>query len=1842
MNRFIVFPLITFLLLSLALPATTIDKESNHSIHKIKALMERIEKESEIYIDNFPALIKEVETEAVTSANVINSAILHSLTAEMYNSFYNNKKWAIDHRTPIAGYTPEDVNEWTANIFADKVKEHLTASLAFAETLQSRPISDFEILLNKGKDDNLRPTLYDFLIYRAIEMQPSTELYEQLIAYKHNTDNAKAILLAELDYAAYLNNTTSKTVSRNNYIATLDSLFDIHKENDYATEIQVARLNDLRNGLPLTGISRDSLETILYNLCKETIARYPEYERTNEMRNYLNSMESPSITISKQNVVYPNKEFFLTINYNNVEKVKISIYKSNENPEDVSLYSLMGNKDKRGALVEEVEVVLPISKTYQMKDTVVLLKLKNAGLYEYEITAEKEELSANALLPVSSLAAVARSLSSGEGEVLVTDYISGKPVKNAKVIYYKRKGTLYEAIGTVSTDKDGLAVIPSDKDLAAYRATYKTDRYSLPTSLRTSEYVYNNGDIGRTRYNLFTDRGLYRPGQTVFVKGIAYIYDKDNQQVLKNQTVSVTLRDTNNREIGRQDFTTNEFGSFNGEFVLPKQTLNGWFRLSAGNTSIGFSVEEYKRPTFSLELSHVKDEISFGDDIRIEGKAQTFSGISIYDGYANYRIIRRPYWHHSAYTNGFEEQVAFGTVATTTDGSFSIPFIPEKNDNTRRTIQAYEVIVSMTDSKGETQDARSHFVVGDFSFELFTNLSMIEKKETINAIVKAETLNGESVKVTGDYTITSLVDGKEVAIVTKGIFIADRSIDNSVFTALPSGGYRIKLMTKDNKGRTIEGKRDIILYSDGEKRPPVFADIWMPESHYVYCAPGEEAKLLFGTSHKDAYILYELYNKGQRIQRQRITMSNENRTFTIPFSESDGDGVVATFTFIKEGQLHTADYYIMKRIPNRSLTVETETFRDKLMPGNSESWRLRVLDADSQPVLAEILASMYDASLDKITPFQWSFSATQYQPNLFRPYFNRWAGFDVSRTFDRQRAEYYNMPVFNYNSLNLHLMLAPVFMTRSMRVAESNLPFSASMDSEAVFVEDEMEAMDAGELQESLVTSSVPQDMQEQMPVIRTNFNETAFFQPTLRTDKEGYFVIDFTLPESNTTWKLQTFVHTQDLYYGHLNLFAVSSKPIMVQPNLPRFVRKGDKVSVSTQIINKSDEAVSGNVRLELFNPINNQIITIHTEKAFGIAANKQSTASWAITAPDNHDLIGIRIVADAGSVSDGEQHILPVISNEILITESIPFYMTNEAEMTITPPMAKGNNQRSLTHTLELSSNLVWYAVQALSTQAAPANRDVLSWFAAYYTNTLAGSIVATNPRIKQVIDAWAVQDENPDLLSNLEKNDELKSILLEETPWVFEANNEAERKQRLGMLFNQNQTKVNRDAALKELISMQREDGAWGWFKGFYADRYITQRILNGMAQLVELNVVEFNQQEREMQMKALKYLDNLILREYNHLTENAKKNAVVSAIQLDYLFIRSHFRDIPEGDAHEAIMFYTNTAEKNWQKASLHGKAQTALLMNRNGKKDIAAKIMNWFNNTATTNAKDGMYWANNRRAAYSALSPVETHVLLMRAFDEVLSDTTNIDRMKQWLLNQKRTQDWGTGVAILNAVYALLLTGSDWINDDNNSVVKWDGRTIDTNTDGAIATGYIKKTRKAEEGTPITILKEGWSPTWGAVYHSYFSPINEATKNKGDLSVERTLFVEKNTDSGRQITPLAKGEALKVGDKVIVRLTIRSAQEMTYVHLKDLRAGCFEPAEQLSRTVFRDGLFYYQTAKDVSEQFFFDRLPKGTFVLEYPVHVSRTGTYSSGLSTIQCLYAPEYVSNTDGGIITVKE
>ena len=523
------------------------------------------------------------------------------------------------------------------------------------------------------------------------------------------------------------------------------------------------------------------------------------------------------------------------------------------------------------------------------------------------------------------------------------------------------------------------------------------------------------------------------------------------------------------------------------------------------------------------------------------------------------------------------------------------------------------------------------------------------------------------------------------------------------------------------------------------------------------------------------------------------------------------------------------------------------------------------------------------------------------------------------------------------------------------------------------------------------------------------------------------------------------------------------------------------------------------------------------------------------------------------------------------------------------------------------------------------------------------MASYIAQAHPRIQKVINQWTAQGGNASTLySNLEKNQELKNILLEETPWVLAADNETEQKQRLSLLFDLNRADGLREAALQQLIQQQNEEGGWSWFKGFPASRAITLSILKGMSQLVQLNAIQYGQAEKEMQMKALKFLDKSMQTDYENLLKYDKKwqNAWPSPEQVEFLFVRSSYRDIPElGDAREVIRFYTNQAEKHWNQYSLISKGEIALLMHRNGKKEVATAILTGLKKTATISEEKGMYWANNRRGSDYFTSPIDTHCLLMSVFNEIAPDTQNTNRMKQWLLNQKRTQNWESVPATVNAIYALLLTGSDWLNTQNTCVATWDGKTYST-AEGEIAIGYLKTILPNEPANSsanpvLSIRKEGNTPAWGAVYEQYFQEIDKVKGQKGVLSVEKKLFVETNNGTNRQIRPVTPEQPLRIGDKVIVRLTIRTDREMNYVFLKDLRAGCFEPADQLSGPESRDGIWYYRSPKDVSENFFINRLPEGTFVLEYPVYVSRSGEYAGGISTIQCMYAPEFVSHTAG-------
>ncbi|MDH6306643.1 uncharacterized protein YfaS (alpha-2-macroglobulin family) [Parabacteroides sp. PF5-5] len=1843
--------------------STTMEQITDNSTPPlfIKNLISQMKERKEVDEDIFPSLIDEINSHIKQMSNdPISVAILHSMSAEMYNTYYQQNRWRIDRRTPIQGYIPEDIREWTSNLFTQKIKEELEASLQPVSELQRIPATAFKEILKTGKDSPaLRPTLYELLAYRAIDIQPVESIYKELLTYLAKKHYQKSTVLAELNYLQSQYTRTYQQAEQDKYEASIDSLLAIHADEDYSVEIVAAKLNLLQNKT-YRSASPDSIQDAAYRLCKETIARYPKYERIGIITNRLAEMEEARIQSQGNSTVYPGQNLELKLTYTNIPKITIKVYKSLKPIIDKNLSYSENKENTLGEFVKEVSFPLQPKNSYASNDTSLQIRMDAPGLYEYVITVPGKELKISNPFSVTRLASASRTTVPGKTEILVTDYQTGKPIHQSTVNYYTRTSGKYVKKGSIKTDKDGLGVLPNSKDIAAYQVNTSGDESSFITSVYTGRRI-GDEDATRTEVVLLTDRGLYRPGQTLYFKGIAYKNDRDNPQVVPNKSFSVSLRDANYKEISNKTFTSNTFGSFTGEFTLPQQTLTGTFTLQTDNGSVSVQVEEYKRPTFKIDLLPVKEEIAFGDEVTIQGKAQTFSGVMLQSGEITYRIVRAPFWFRVFYDNYNEEQVAEGKALLNSDGTFSFSFRPEKSEQSfPLTFNSYNITVTLTDSKGETQEARSTVSVGDRSIILQAEMKSQLEKESPGIKVKAITLNGEEVQTEGTYTICTLDDtkkenvykeGKEVA---HGTFSTRKAFDKNIFARVPSGRYRICLTAKDSKGRTITEQQDFILYSKQDKRPPVFSHIWMLEENTT-CLPGEDAKIIFGTSDKNVYVLYELITNKQVISRERLELSNEVKTFNIPFKESYGDAVTVSFTFIKEGKLYNQLSFIRKKLPNKQLTIKPETFRDRLLPGSSESWKFRILGADSLAVPAEILAEMYDASLDKIMPFAWTF-APSYYPVLNYSRFTESDRFRYRSGYSSQQVKYATVPEFAYDYLDwqglldfarLETLSGAAPSMRSMNQYAKSADMADDMVLNEAVVEQDAESggMPVPGQGQGKGVNSPSSDLQ-----IRTNFNETAFFFPTLRTDKDGNVTVNFNIPESNTTWKLQTLAHTADLQYGLLTNEVITQKPLMVLPNLPRFVRSGDELTISTQVMNLSDKETSGVARLELFNPVNEQAMAFsaNAQQPFALKTDGTTAVSWIVNIPEGIDLLGVRIIAESEAGSDGEQHLLPVLPNEVLVTESTPFYLLEEGEKQIRLS-GNTNSGKPYAMTLEYSSNPVWYAVQALPTVTQPTHDNVVSWFASYYSSTLALSIAQSNPRIKQIIEQWAAQGNTAStLLSNLEKNEELKNVLLEETPWVMEAKNETEQKQRLSLLFDTNRTTQIREAALRVLLEQQQEDGGWGWYKGFYPDRTITLFILDGMTQLVRLSAVQYGQEEKEMQMKALRYLDSSIQKDYEMLmkAKMSSKDHQPSPTQLDFLYVRSQYRDIPElGSAREAIRYFTNQAEKHWEKASLLGKGKTALLMHRNGKKEVANKILTWLRKTATTTEDKGMYWANNKRENNYFVSPVNVHCLLMSVFHEINSNTKETDKMKQWLLNQKRTQNWGSAPVTLDAIYSILATGSDWLTDSNTSVIRWGDKTLNP-SDGELATGYVKETVNGKEITPsmrtVTVKKKGKAPAWGALYHQYFEAIDKVNKQKGVLNVEKKLFIESNSGTQRQITPVTDAQPLRKGDKVIVRLTIRTDRDLDYVYLKDLRAGCFEPADQLSGIMFRDGLLYYHAPKDVSENFYFDHLRAGTYVLEYPAYVSRSGQYSGGLATIQCLYAPEFVSHTEGTVIQVNE
>lgn len=1386
-----------------------------------------------------------------------------------------------------------------------------------------------------------------------------------------------------------------------------------------------------------------------------------------------------------------------------------------------------------------------------------------------------------------------------------------------------------------------------------------------------------------------------------------------------------------------------------------------------GNTTI--SVEEYKRPKFSTTFSDVKETFKLNDSVTVKGIATAYAGSNITDAKVVYRVKREVqyprwwYWYRPWGYNSEAQEIAHGETTTNDKGEYEITFLaqPDKSvDKKDLPVFNYKITADITDINGETRSASKVVNVGYHSLMLRLDIdSKLDKDDKENKLkVVTKNLNGQFVPSKGTLKIYKVPAPKKTYRVRpwnapdyqnigqeefeslfphdiykphNQLFENDKKLGEPVYETSfdtkkgeevllksmkkwASGKYIAVAETKDKFNQKVTDKAQFELFSNSDSNvsDKQLFEIKLNKDEYK---PNERIALRLGSASDDMTVIVDIEKDHKVVRTELVNLSDGFKTIFIPVDEKDSGGFAINYYLVNYNSFERGSIVVNVPYPKTELEIETLTFRDKLQPGQEETWSFKIKGSKGDKVVAEILTSMYDASLDQFKTHQWHFSP------IYNKFYHTASTSNAHNSFGNAAFVVHLKPIVynsvdyqNYDALNwfgLSFGGSYYGMERSLRGRVSGVEINEMEASPggrervkykgakpakgevmmAPMIEDSMDGAvavngliheETVEQKEGDATESLDTDFSNVK--IRTNFNETAFFFPQLTTDAEGNVSFSFTTPESLTKWKLQLLAHTKDLNTAVKSLETVTQKELMLLPNPPRFLREGDRIVISSKIANLTNKELNGMVELQLLDAITNKPIdkalgNITKTQAFSVAEKGNTNVSWELQIPETVQAVQYKIIAKAGDYSDGEQNVLPVLSNRMLVTETLPMWIRSNQTKTFVLDKLKNNTSTTLKNhklTLEVTSNPAWYAVQALPYLMEYPYECAEQTFARYYANTLASHIANSNPRIQQVFNQWKNTDA---LLSNLEKNQELKSLIIQETPWLRDAQSETEQKNRIALLFDLHKMKSEQKKALRKLEQLQMPNGGFPWFKGSdRANRYITQHIVSGFGHLDKLNVsssLSTNAQDKlvendVMLNKALNYLDNEIKEDYRKLLERAKiirereddaekgkklekeflaKNNT-SHFQIHYLYTRSFFKDIKiRSSVQKAVDYYTNQTYKYWNDYNLYSKGLISLVAYRNDQNAIADKILASLKENSITSEELGMYWKENSSSWYWYQAPIETQALLIEAFAEIEKDIETIDNLKIWLLKNKQTNRWKTTKATTEAVYALLLQGTDWLEVTDFVDIQVGGQTIDPfkleHSKVEAGTGYFKTSWNGTEITPAMaeaiISKESEGIAWGAMYWQYFEDLDKITSAKTPLQLSKKLFLKTNEDRGEQLTEITDKTTLELGDLVRVRIELKVDRAMEFIHMKDMRASGFEPVNVISSYKWQDGLGYYESTKDASTNFFIDYLPKGVYVFEYDLRVNNAGDFSNGITTIQSMYAPEFSSHSEGVRVKIK-
>ena len=1783
------------------------------------------------------------------------------------------------------------LGEMTMPVDVKKGLGYLQASLKDKDRLLLIPVEKLRPMVRVGETSKryFRDNLYNLLARRAIQIM---QQYRWQAAAKANQTNSLPVDMTDMDqfvtyqfvpvsdcdltaavmqtYQSLLKAYDTETEREGWLLTGIDALNYLYRNfsGNFSNDVCQQELRKWIHTYPAVKTVPEAYLALAQflqyqnnqverlRIVREGIAGYPRYEGINQLKNIEKEILNASLSLEIA-TAYPGEQQSVKVNYKNLTGITLQLYKVNLPVTSAVLQNRTTHfESKYARLQREEHFSLKPTTDYLNVDTTLTIQAPQAGIYFLKAVPDgKKGVSDGTLMNVTALKTIYRPLPDGTLELVVVDAVSGQPVSEAEVTIYTEKGGGYSPQQTYQADKQGtlkLDFLNSNKYW--YNAHTAADNAMPILNLWKNDYYYKESKRKEV-LQLFTDRSIYRPGQTVYVSGLAYEMEKDSTRVLTDKKYTVSLYDANNNETGKVEVRTNGFGSFSGQFVLPSPCLTGYFSLRAADTSVSFKVEEYKRPTFDVTFEPVKVEYQVGDSIEVVGMAKTFAGAPVQNARVHYNISRSYAWVWRFMGRGSARWE--GEAMTDADGKFSVPVHFEIDSDRRESplwYYTYNIQADVTDGAGETQQANLSLPLGSTSMVLnMDNLpDNLVKEKKLEIKLTAMNLSGEPVDTPVTYQVVEMEeqkDGqeKEGRKVLTGTVEANKSFVPEAIYALPSGNYRLKLSAKDTQGRECTASKNFLLFSLNDKRPPFVITDWFYQDGLEFDA-ASPATVYIGSSEKNVYLLYDVFAGNKRLESKRIELSDSVVSFRFPYKKEYGDGILVSMAFVKDGRLYSHNARIMKPAPEKKLQLKWTTFRDKLRSGQQEEWKLTVLYPDGSPAEAEMLATMYDASLDKIYSAHKLDFGVDFHYVVPLTYWNT--------SYMRNAYLYVDFPLKRLRAVPLEyseLIIPSTGRMEAMVVGYGGSPratlagalkirgrsaANAVMNQEAVtdmVLQEEMVETSAQEKAEMGSSEELAETGDIQ---IRENFAETAFFYPQLRTNEKGEVSISFVLPESLTRWKFMGLAHTRNVDYGKIEATATASKEFMLQPNMPRFVRVGDKANIAASLMNLSDKGVKGTVRMELFNPETEKVFYSQKQK-FDMKGGETGHVNFAFEVSDKYAVMACRMVADGDTFSDGEQRYIPVLTDKQWVTETVPLNVNGEGAHTFSLENLFNKHSKTASEqrlTVEFTAHPAWYAVQALPVVANPQNEDALSWATAYYAHSLAAYIVKENPRIKQVFDSWKAQGGTKEtFMSNLQKNQELKNILLAETPWLAEATNEAEQKQRIATLFDLNTMNSQLAVSVEKLGELQNADGAWSWYKGMQGSRYVTTQV---MEMLVRLNALTHQDADSRMQpmiQKGFEYLGKQAAEEYKSMKEAEKKGAVgirPSEQVLRYLYICALDGKAPVDE--KVNRYFIDKLSGEGKELTIYGKALGAIILQQSGKVAEARLFMQSLMEYSVVTDEMGRYF-DTPKARYSWFSyKIPTEVAAMEAIQRITKDTKAIDEMKRWLLKQKQTQTWETPIATADAVYALMATGaSDLLANTGGVEITLGKEVIRTPADDAI--GYIKKTVSGDVMNikKVSVDKEGTGMGWGAVYAQYLESMDQISGQGNGLSVSRQLY--KGDEALNESAPL------KVGDKITVRLTVKADRDMDFVQIKDDRAACMEPLQAVSGFRWSNGLGYYQATKDASTQFFIDQMRKGTYVIEYQVYVNRTGEYQAGIATVQSAYAPEFGGHTGGYRVMVE-